>query len=77
MARTIAEIDADIAEVSKAKRDLLVGKRPQAMKHGEREISFGSNFRATLDALNQELSLLQVERARAGGGPSPLRPLGV
>jgi hypothetical protein len=47
------------------------------MQHGERKISFGSNFAATRDALLAEMAALKAELARLQGRPSPRRPLGV
>jgi hypothetical protein len=75
MPRTLEEIDADIAEVRKAEREFLLGRRPQSMKHGEREISFGSNFAETRRMLTQELFKLRTERARLTGEAAPGRPI--
>lgn len=77
MARSISEIEADMAETRKAYTALLRGTRPQSMEHGERKISFGSNFAATRDALLAEMAALKAELARLQGRPSPRRPLGV
>jgi hypothetical protein len=74
MSRPLAEIDADIAEAKTALKDLLLGRRPQSIKRGDREIAFGSDFRGAKQALEQHLAALQVERARALGLPSPVRP---
>lgn len=77
MARTVAQIEADLEFYRAAYRDFLAGKRVQGMKHGDREISFGSNFGETKKALREEISLLERELARAQGRRGPNRPVGV
>ncbi|RKQ95430.1 hypothetical protein [Maricaulis maris] len=74
MPRPLEEIDADIATFQAAYDKLLLGTRPQGLKHGDREIQFGSNFSATEKALKQRLHTLTVERARLTGDPLPHRP---
>ncbi len=74
MRRTLEDIDADIAEVRKAKQDLLLGRRPQSIKRGDREVAFGSDFRGAASELDRELLRLRVERSRVTGDRSPLAP---
>ena len=77
MARTLAEIDADIAKFQKAQDDLVLGKRLQGVKHGDREAQYGSNFSATERSIARRLRELAAERARITGDLSPNRPVGV
>ena len=72
--RTVEQIDADLAVVDAALTALLTGTRPQSVKHGEREVSYGSNFTASETGLRRRKRELQVERARAAGCASPVKP---
>lgn len=72
--RTLEEIDADIARFQTALDELQLGTRVQGMKHGEREVQYGSNFSATEKSLKLRLRQLTVERARLTGDALPHRP---
>lgn len=75
MARTLEEIDADIATFQAAldKRDL--GTSVERMKHGDREVSFASDGPASTSRLNRRLMELRHERACLTGERSPASPI--
>jgi hypothetical protein len=76
MARSVAVIEADIAKYEARLDALLDPDRASRMKHGDRELARG-------DAAGMEQSIrrrileLKAELARARGGRSPRRPVGV
>ena len=68
MTRTLTEINAEIVQYEKAKKDLMLGKRPQTIKKGDRELSFGSiNITEVRNLISQELRTLYWERAQLTG----------
>lgn len=75
MARTIEEIDADIAAMNTALTKLVTGTRVQSVKHGDRETSWASANAGDADtSIRRRLRELQCERARVSGAPSPVAP---
>lgn len=74
MARTLEEIDADIAKFQAALDDLLLGNKAQTLKHNgrERTTETGSNRAGDI---RRRLLELQHERSRISGERSPFAPI--
>lgn len=73
-AMTLAEIDAEIAELRQAEKDCLVGKRRTEVRYGDTGVRFGGDHAATLTAIRQRLTELQLLHSQLAGEPSGLGP---
>ena len=73
MARTLEEIDADIAKFQARLDKLLDPDRPQSLEHNGRKVS-RSGPGDLLDQVKLRLRQLQAERARVAGTASPRAP---
>lgn len=76
MARTVAEIDADLQKYRARLDEVLDPSRADRLKHGDREISRGSG-KDLEQSIRNQISLLERELARAQGRRGPNRPVGV
>ncbi|WP_417491864.1 hypothetical protein [Maricaulis sp.] len=74
MARTLEQIDADIARFQAALDESDLGTRVAGMKHGERDIQF-ANGGAPTSRLNRRLLELKHERSLLTGDRSPASPI--
>jgi hypothetical protein len=77
MARTVAEIEADLVKYRARRDDLLDPNRAERLKHGDREIGRAGSSAELLAQIERRISELEIELARASGKASPRRPLGV
>lgn len=75
MARTLAEIDADISKFQTALDDLLLGTRLRGVKKGERDVQYDTNVAETKRGLEKRLFELRHERACVSGDRSPAAPI--
>ena len=74
MARTLAEIDADITIYKARLGKLLDPDRAESIKHGDREIRRAATSAAQITETRRALRELQAERARISGDRSPHAP---
>ena len=73
MARTLAEIDAEIAALEAAKRARLTGRQASKVSYdGKISTEFAT---ASLTDIETELLKLRAERARLTGDRSPVAPV--
>jgi len=77
MARTLEQIDADIATYTARLDASLDPERAERVKHGDRELSFGARGPDMVNEIRRRLRELSIERARVSGEGSPVRPVRV
>ena len=77
MARTVAEIEADLAKYRARLDALLDPNRAETLKHGGREIRRGASDPAMIGEVRRRITELEIELARAQGRRSPRGPVGV
>ncbi len=75
MARTLAEIDAEIAAMQTRLRKLSDPDRAVTLKHNGREMSRSAGGADLTMECRRQLRELQAERARVAGTRSPVSPV--